>query len=69
MGIRVSRRDAAVYSDSGLRIYAAGRLPWQYLLYLEAACTALLTVAGIAVWVVGMGTIALKRFDRMVYNR
>ncbi|MDD5851949.1 MAG: hypothetical protein PUE98_02605 [Galactobacillus timonensis] len=28
----------------------------------------LLTVAGIAVWVVGMGTIALKRFDRMVYN-
>ncbi|WP_277648120.1 hypothetical protein [Galactobacillus timonensis] len=28
----------------------------------------LLTVAGIAVWVVGMGAVALKRFDRMVYN-
>jgi hypothetical protein len=28
----------------------------------------LLTVAGIAVWIVGMGAVALKRFDRMVYN-
>ncbi len=28
----------------------------------------LLTVIGIAAWILGMGAVALKRFDRMVYN-